>query len=61
MEAEEPDASDSASHSANGKLSDAQLKSDEFLSVLFPRDLRFDRGQYRKHRHSRMKCQSTTL
>jgi hypothetical protein len=36
-EVAEPDAFDSASHSTDGKLSDAQLKSDEFLRVLFER------------------------
>jgi hypothetical protein len=36
-EAEEPDGFDSASHSTEEKLSAAQLKSDEFLSVLFER------------------------
>ena len=36
-EAEEPDASHSVSHSPDVKLSDAQMKSDEFLSVLFER------------------------
>ncbi len=36
-EAEESAAFDSASHSTDGKLSAAQLKSDEFLSVLFER------------------------
>ena len=35
--AEEPDAFDSASHPTEGKLSDAQLKSDEFLGDLFER------------------------
>ncbi len=36
-EAKERDASDSALHPTDGKLSDAQIKSDEFLSVLFER------------------------
>jgi len=35
--AEEPDASDSVSLSPDVKLSDAQMKSDEFLTVLFER------------------------
>ena len=36
-EAEEPDASYSVSHPPDVKLSDAQMKSDEFLGVLFER------------------------
>jgi len=36
-EAEEPDASASVSQPTDGKLSDAQIKSDEFLGVLFER------------------------
>jgi hypothetical protein len=36
-EAEEPDASESVTYPTEGKLSDAQIKSDEFLSVLLER------------------------
>jgi hypothetical protein len=36
-EAKEPDAAEPVTHSNYGKLSDAQIKSDEFLSVLFER------------------------
>jgi len=36
-EAEGPDASESVSYSTDGKLRDAQMKSDEFLGVLFKR------------------------
>jgi hypothetical protein len=36
-QAEQSDAHDSASQPTDGKLSDAQMKSDEFLSVLFER------------------------
>jgi len=35
--AEEPDAPESVTHPTDGKLSDAQIKSDEFLNVLFER------------------------
>jgi hypothetical protein len=36
-EAEEPDTAEPVTHSTDGKLSDAQIKSDQFLSVLFER------------------------